>query len=276
MSFSLINCKSQKVVITQFHKTPPPNGIEITNGWYADRSEVSNINYREFLHFIKHHYSDSTRYLKMLPDTTVWKELGENMSRFVTDYLRNPDYEDWPVVGVSYEQAVEYTKWRTDRVMEMILITQGIRKMNNDARDEEVFTIAKYFEKDINKLSKNIQVRSYYHFDLPSKEEWDIIVKYQESLYSIPKCIDSLIVSQGQFLNAVKVNNDIEGCVNVKYNEMFHVKGNVCEWIKDGKMCGGGSFLQSLDHIKATRFFGVRDPKVWVGFRNVCRFKEWE
>jgi formylglycine-generating enzyme required for sulfatase activity len=42
--------------------------------------------------------------------------------------LRHPSYRDYPVVGVSWLQANDFCKWRTDRVNEAILVREGIIK----------------------------------------------------------------------------------------------------------------------------------------------------
>jgi gliding motility-associated lipoprotein GldJ len=41
------------------------------------------------------------------------------------NYLRHPGYGEYPVVGVSWIQAVEFASWRTDRVNEMYLEDAG-------------------------------------------------------------------------------------------------------------------------------------------------------
>jgi gliding motility-associated lipoprotein GldJ len=43
----------------------------------------------------------------------------------VENYLRHPAYRNYPVVGVSWLQANEYAKWRSDRVGEMVLQKEG-------------------------------------------------------------------------------------------------------------------------------------------------------
>jgi formylglycine-generating enzyme required for sulfatase activity len=37
------------------------------------------------------------------------------------NYLRHPSYAEYPVVGVNWIQAVEFSNWRTQRVNEALL-----------------------------------------------------------------------------------------------------------------------------------------------------------
>jgi gliding motility-associated lipoprotein GldJ len=61
-----------------------------------------------------------------LPDTTVWrKELAYN-EPYLEYYFSHAGYNNYPVVGVNWEQAMDYCVWRTDRVNEKILIDEGV------------------------------------------------------------------------------------------------------------------------------------------------------
>ena len=60
-----------------------------------------------------------------LPDSTVWRSQMSYNEPMVTQYYRHPAYQDYPVVGVSWQQAVEYCDWRTDRVNERRIIESG-------------------------------------------------------------------------------------------------------------------------------------------------------
>jgi gliding motility-associated lipoprotein GldJ len=51
------------------------------------------------------------------------------------NYLRHPGYAEYPVVGVSWIQAVEYAKWRTDRVNELFLEESGYIKRGAKTTD---------------------------------------------------------------------------------------------------------------------------------------------
>src|SRR5699024_8356490 len=44
----------------------------------------------------------------------------------VTLYLRHPSFQDYPVVGVTWEQAIAHAEWRPDRRYEHIVKVAGI------------------------------------------------------------------------------------------------------------------------------------------------------
>jgi len=65
-------------------------------------------------------------YLSAVPDTLVWRDVLGFNELLTENYLRHPSYADYPVVGVSWTQAVQFCKWRTDRVNEKLLMDKGI------------------------------------------------------------------------------------------------------------------------------------------------------
>jgi gliding motility-associated lipoprotein GldJ len=78
-----------------------------------DETEVTNKMYMEYLQYLKRVYPPSEDLYKAiyngaLPDTLVWRDrLGFN-EVMTENYLRHPAYGEYPVVGVSWIQAVEY------------------------------------------------------------------------------------------------------------------------------------------------------------------------
>ena len=76
----------------------------------------------------------------------VWRDKLAYNEPLVNQYLRHPAYKYYPVVGVSWSQATDYCKWRTDRVNERILIDACILKENMEQMDDDVFTTQAYFQ----------------------------------------------------------------------------------------------------------------------------------
>ncbi|MEE2954177.1 MAG: gliding motility lipoprotein GldJ [Bacteroidota bacterium] len=114
--------------------------------FYIDETEVRNVDYVEYLYWLKRVYGQSYPevYTKALPDTLVWRDkLGYN-EPYVTQYLRHPAYQNYPVVGVSWAQANDYCAWRTDRVNERILIDEGVLKEDIEQVDENTFSTEAY------------------------------------------------------------------------------------------------------------------------------------
>ena len=113
--------------------------------FYMDEAEVSNQDYREFTHWLTRVYpGDREKINSALPDTSSWRsELAYN-EPYVNNYFRHPAYSDYPVVGVTWEQAEAYCKWRSDRVNEQILVEKGILQHDNAQGGQNVFTTDTY------------------------------------------------------------------------------------------------------------------------------------
>jgi len=95
--------------------------------FYMDETEVSNINWLEYLHWLRTNFPDDQElYYNALPDTLVWRRPLSYNEPYVNNYLRHPAFQDYPVVGVTWEQANDYCVWRTDRMNENILREKGI------------------------------------------------------------------------------------------------------------------------------------------------------
>jgi len=113
--------------------------------FYMDETEVKNIDYREYLYWLRRVYvSYPNVYRNALPDTLVWRSpLGYN-DPYVTNYFRHPAYNEHPVVGVSWLQANDYCLWRSDRVNEMLLYKEGYINLDLQQVDAENFNTDAY------------------------------------------------------------------------------------------------------------------------------------
>ena len=169
---------------------------QTVSSFYLDETEVRNVDYLEYLFWIKRVYGLSYPgvYIKCLPDTLVWRDkLGYN-EPFVDGYLRHPAYKNYPVVGVSWQQATDYCLWRSDRVNERLLINEGFLKEDMEQVDDNVFTTQAYskgqYEGIVGKNPKNITHKNYGsgektrrlkmedglllpNYRLPTEAEWE-------------------------------------------------------------------------------------------------------
>ncbi|WP_455431266.1 gliding motility lipoprotein GldJ [Salegentibacter mishustinae] len=120
----------QDDVMHDWNNTPTQQHVQ---SFYMDETEVTNMMYMEYLDWLKKVFPPTQEnfrniYNGAVPDTLVWRNrLGYNET-MVNNYLRHPAYGNYPVVGVSWIQAVEFSKWRTDRVNELLLEEGGYTK----------------------------------------------------------------------------------------------------------------------------------------------------
>ena len=125
--------KVQDDVMHDWNNTPNQQHVQ---SFYIDETEVTNLMYLEYLDWIKRVYPPNNPetgeptgfediYNGLLPDTLVWRNRLGSAEILVENYLRHPAYRNYPVVGVSWLQANEYAKWRSDRVGEMVLQKEG-------------------------------------------------------------------------------------------------------------------------------------------------------
>ncbi|HZW77227.1 MAG TPA: gliding motility lipoprotein GldJ [Flavobacteriaceae bacterium] len=118
--------------LRDWNNTPTQQHVQ---SFYMDETEVTNLMYLEYLDWLKRVFPPSDEnfrkiYEGAVPDTLVWRNrLGFN-EVMTNNYLRHPAYAEYPVVGVSWIQAVEFSKWRTDRVNELMLEREGVIAKN--------------------------------------------------------------------------------------------------------------------------------------------------
>jgi gliding motility-associated lipoprotein GldJ len=129
--------KVQDDPMHDWNNTPNQQHVQ---SFYMDETEVTNLMYLEYLDYLKRVYppedpSYKNIYLGALPDTLVWRNRLGYAEMMTQNYLRHPGYAEYPVVGVSWIQAVEYAKWRTDRVNELFLEESGYIKRGAKTTD---------------------------------------------------------------------------------------------------------------------------------------------
>lgn len=129
----------QDDVLHDWNNTPTQQHVM---SFYIDETEVTNLMYMEYLDWLETVFPLSNPdyrqlYEGALPDTLVWRNTLGYMEELTTNYLRHPAYAEYPVVGINWLQAVQFSEWRTNRVNEFILeresfVQKNIRYSEND------------------------------------------------------------------------------------------------------------------------------------------------
>ena len=184
---SFIMGRVSQDVMSEWNNVPRRVTVE---SFYMDETVVSNLNYRQYLHWIRRVLvSYPEVYRKALPDTLVWRSKLAYNEPYVEYYFRHPSYNDYPVVGVSWLQCNDYCLWRTDRVNEDILMRQGILEKDPNQKDENNFNTDAYLNGqyeglvrknlkslDPNKDERRVQLEDGIllpKYRLPTEAEWE-------------------------------------------------------------------------------------------------------
>lgn len=133
-----------------------PRRMQVSS-FFVGETEITNYEYRSYVTWLKFVFPPSDPafkdiYTGALPDTLVW---NNKLSRndLAETYFRSPEYDNYPVVGVSWLQASRYCEWLTDRANEKALMDQGIISKDfyvNEANNQGAnsFNLDKYKAND--------------------------------------------------------------------------------------------------------------------------------
>ena len=146
-----------------------------------------NIYWLEYEYYYNHrkkYYPEllTDSFLKSLQlDTLAWRRCSPYNEPYVEIYYRHPAFSYYPLVGVTYEQAKAFAKWRSDRVFEYYLIATGLYK---EWDSTIIFTIEDYFNGKIEGLTPDYNLY-YPEYSLPDSTTYYRAAVFADSLNKI-------------------------------------------------------------------------------------------
>jgi formylglycine-generating enzyme required for sulfatase activity len=226
----------------------PPGTVQINDTLFADETEISNFAWQEYEHWTKAICgSNSKEHVATLPDTLVWREKNSYNEPYVQYYYRHPAYKEFPVVGVSYEQAIAYCKWRTERVKTVLVVKKNFKNQN-------------------------------FEYRLPTKTEWEKLAETSSNF---------LTNNGKNEKGAYQVNCAHPDTIGTPYPDvtapvysywknsfgLFNMLGNVAEMVNEKGISKGGGWRNNLEQCRVGKDQEYTKPTAWLGFRCICVIK---
>ena len=150
----------------------------------------------------------NTYIVNVYPDTTCWVNDFQNAENetYLRNYFSNPAYNDYPVVGVTWEQANAFCAWRTD-----------------------------YLLKGLGPEARFVQ-----RYRLPTEAEWEYAARGKggnefpwedKSVKSGDGCFfANFKPDRGNYTKDGNLITSKVGIYNANSNGLFDMAGNVAEW----------------------------------------------
>lgn len=291
--FTFILFIQLRVSFCQEGKLPvPPNCVWLYGNVFIDKTEISNIHWLEYLWYLKSDSSEAV-YKAALPDTSVWLTY-QDTAKF-EHYFRYPSYRDFPVVGVTNQQAAKYCEWRSDAVNTFIKkSTKKIKKKRGILGDDNtIFRFRLPTEKEwmiaaAGSLDQKIYPYGFVDFmrksTLTGKPEelyektdkskpfdefqadLEIFNKGKnEPMFNILKKFENYFIYGEYSLQMITYTEEGANALGV-----HHMIGNVAEIVAEDGFVKGGGWANTLDESKISIRQRFTKPEAWVGFRCAC------
>lgn len=300
----------------------PPNGVFLYKNIFIEDAEIMNVHYLEFLHYVAQD-SGAKVAIKYYPDTLLFgvKHRNQFIKHFKGYYSnvngvhkidevivhdeeveKGQHYHHWynyfsyagtknyPVVGISYEQAIKYCEWRS------LLVTNYFNTVLKRKRTYRQFK------------NKNVK----FVFRLPTVAEWeyaafggldslktygfDSLLQKSHKIYDPVHLLKYLknSVAMDTLKRDIDTYSKVQilnfNCLDrskpyfedqelepefIYFNRpnqlgLYNTIGNIAEMTSEKGVSKGGSYLDSLNNCAVKKQKLYLKPEKWLGFRPVC------
>ena len=256
---------------TVLKKNNPFGTMWLKDNLYIDITPISNVNYREYEYYmynkIKYNFTEFDSLINSLPYfgyDRIWYEKNFvftpnpdsakykiDLRRYQSDtshpsylnYLRNPQYNYYPVLNITNQVAEAYCKWRTDIVM-------------------------LYYASN-KKLSERALFHKKIKYRLPTKEEWEYAVTHLPIKFSFNENIS--------FSGKGSVTQSFSDADLGKHNSLAGKKfilNDVSEMVSEKFVAKGRNWNDSNSWNNINFTTSYEDTSTWLTFRCICEVED--
>lgn len=253
---------TQKVLYENYAFVPSGN-IIVDNDTISIQSfimfktEVSNINYGEFLLDLKSKGKLEEFAIANI-DSVLWRTPLNNSAKYVDYYHMHPAYRDYPVVNISKEGAELYCEWLTERINSSLELD---KKIIFRLPTHEEWKYAAHGDLELNpypwggpylRNSSGNVLCNFLRLDATSIGR-DSLGKY--TIYPVP---NDMMQDMGADVTAPVKSYWANG-----YG-LYNMSGNVAEMVADRSIVVGGSWLDPGYDVR------IESQKPYIGAgRNI-------
>ncbi|MEL6250487.1 MAG: SUMF1/EgtB/PvdO family nonheme iron enzyme [Bacteroidota bacterium] len=239
---------------------------QIDANLYAQATEVSVVNYKEFLHDIPREMAE-----KYALDTTVWSKGFQYLDPVKENYTSHPAFYEYPAVGLSYEGAKAYCAWLTEVINNQedsyVPFKKVLFRLPTEEEWEKAATADLVETKFPWEVLKGVG-NPGWAFDKKGQPRANFKVIDQSFIQQDPETGESIIVGKGIDYTAdgYMLTAPVRSFTPNPWG-IYHMAGNVSEMIDTPGIAKGGSWNSTGYYLRIKSQEIYEEPSAQVGFR---------
>ncbi|SMD32351.1 Sulfatase-modifying factor enzyme 1 [Reichenbachiella faecimaris] len=242
----------------------PPHSIPLFKKTYIDATEVANIHYQEFLHFVERDSGQDIHdsYLPVLDE------------KYMKNYYNNPEFYFFPVIGINPKGAKTYCDWRAQNLNEGLQVF-----LENESPYKKYKYVGRLpteheWKRAAGHSTKEIEDRTY---EISKKGLEFLKNDVVDNGFADKKILESETV-YGYNVNLdhgtdFAINKEIPFYIygfEPRTSGTYNMYGNVKEIVNEGYAIGG-SYKSKNTHVELHEHTETFDYQTDIGFRCITK-----
>jgi len=195
----LSSCQTKRVVIIReepYKLAPPPGMTQIGSNRFIDVVEVQNSDYLSYVfwYFYRHQTNNDPIFYEYFNDPNCYSleatyftedSIIYSNNSCVEQYWSHPGLLYAPLMGIDFNNAQGYTKWRQDRILEHLLLEAKL--IARTSIIEHPITLEEFLNGEVKLNPTNLKWITIPVLSLPEKK--DIVIALSDTIqeYFVPR-----------------------------------------------------------------------------------------